>query len=150
MEANVIIRKYDDHRVCILPHEGFPQDYAIWVEGYAKAHFWSDLKIVQTQDDAKLLGVVCKPKTWIKLLRYFRSQGALYPPGMDDQFMNMCIDVLAGKDSDTMLHKQALSYDESKAVHEILNRVSDADFDEEKVEKDADKIIKDNEERRGI
>ena len=149
-EPNVIIRKYDEKRVCILPHDGFPKNYALWIEDTAKKYTWKDVKIVQTKDDSKLLGVVCYPQTWVKFIHYLRKDGALYPIGFENDFLTLANQVLSKEEADTMIHKQDLNEIEKKAVTEILERVPTAEINEEEIEKEAEKIIKDNEASRGL
>src|SRR5260221_4639013 len=144
MESNVIIRKYDKNRVAILPYDGIKPAIARRMQAYATSRDWRDFNIIQTKEAKPLLGVACKPKTWLKFLSYLRiSEGLEMPPDFNSEFERVCEKVLHGEEPQSLSHKDDLSYREKKAIHEILHRVPDAVVDEDSAEQEADKIIKD-------
>ena len=130
-----VIRRYDQHRVAILPTKGFPEDYAKWLKRYAERSNWTDFKIVQTQDKWQQLGVVCRPKQWLQIIRYLKSKGADIPANLEEEFLKYSVDVLT--ETTGAIEKQAtLTKEEKEAVKIMKDKALAIDIPEEEAEAD--------------
>lgn len=130
-----IIRKYDKGRVAILPTKGLDTDYATWLLAFANKHQWKEFKIVQTQDEFKQLGIVCKPRQWLKLLTYFESKGEVYPPNYKDDFLNYCLKVLSEEEEQVEV-KEHFTKEEEEVVKKAKEIALETIIDPEEAEKD--------------
>lgn len=116
-----ILRKYDKNRVAILPTTGFPPEYARWLRAYAQKRGWLDFKIVQTKDQWKQLGVVCRPKQWLKLVKHMRENGEPLPIGFEQEFMDYCIKVMT-EEEQFIEKKPTLTKDENEVLKVLVEK----------------------------
>jgi hypothetical protein len=124
-----IIRKYDSNRVALLPTKGFPEDYAKWLLAFSKRRGWEDFKIVVTQDKWKQLGVVCRPKQWIAVIKFIRSKGEDIVLETEDEFLSMCVKVM--KEEVQAIEKPVtLTKDEKEAVKIMTDKALEIDVPE--------------------
>ena len=134
----VIVRRYDDKRVAIIPEAGMPEEFAKYLSKVAKKSGWNDFKIVQTTDQHKLLGVACRPSTWVRLIGVFRKEGAFYPIGYETEFKKQCDMAFAMGASVFEKKKEELNDIEKEMVHEVLNKVDSKEISDEELDKGDD------------
>lgn len=121
--------------MAILPSQGFPPDYAGWLKRYAVKKGWKEFKIVQTQDEWKQLGVVCKPKHWITLMRESRNNGTDFPPNAEDKFMGYCLKVMTEEEG-FVEKKPELTKDEDEILKVLVDKAMNVEIDPQELEQD--------------
>ncbi len=133
-----VIRYYDHERIALLPETGVPEKFAIYLEKQAYNAGWTDLKIVKTVEFNSMLGVVCKPKTWVKLIKIFRKEGAYYPDNYEQEFLDQANTAMKVGGAMIEKDKVEMSDAEKDTVDYIQDRMKDVDVPEEEIEKEVD------------
>jgi len=130
-----VIRRYDKHRVCILPQEGLPERAAEWMTEYAQKTGIMDFKVVKTQDEHGLLGVVCRPKTWFKLVKVFRNWGIDFETGVEDAFLVAAKGAMAEGSSVMHNKEKKMPKKDREWLNEQLKRIEERGMTKEESEK---------------
>lgn len=121
--------------MAIIPTQGLTKEYAHWLEAYAQKRNWKDFKIVQTQDEFKQLGIVCKPREWIKLITYFESKGQQFPPNFKDEFINHCLKVLTEEEAEVEM-KPTFTKEEEEVFKKAKELALETEIKPEEAEED--------------
>lgn len=118
-----------------MPESGMPVEFAKYLQRTAIKSGWNDFKIVQTADIHKLLGVACRPSTWVKLIGVFRKEGAYYPLDYELDFKKKCKEAFMMEAAVLEKEKEPLNDIEKEVVYETLNRVDSAEIPDEELDK---------------
>lgn len=112
MRKKLNIQKFDEKRVLIYTSDGLGVGAINVINKIAKKESFHDMYFA-TLDDNRV-GVVCKPPTWVKIMRWNKqNMGIEYPEDLEINFLRMCAVVLKGEE-ETQQYVEQLTKEEQE------------------------------------
>lgn len=93
MRFKLTIEKYDEERVLVYDSTGLSDAAVNSINQYCKRWMMHDVKFAELDDGR--VGIVCKPKTWMDIMRWNENRThKKYPKGFFEEFERKCYSVI--------------------------------------------------------